>query len=97
MILILKDKKSQKFPPQQPYQEQPSRAPAKKNILPLKEFYLDDELHDVGKLEIYWLAHDKITIKSEKGPIFPPIDLSYNAGLLTVSIFTLFLLIFLLT
>lgn len=89
MIPILKDKKSKSFPPQQPSQEQPSRAPAKKNILPLKEFYLDDTHHYSGKLEICWLSGDKITIKSDRGLIFGPFDVRVNALSLTVSTFIL--------
>jgi hypothetical protein len=99
MVPNLKDKKIKKFPPQQFLQEQPSRAPAKKNILPLKECYIDDTHYDSNisnMLEIFWLSSDKITIKSNKAPIFGPSDIRVNADSLIVSYFYL-LLIHLLT
>ena len=47
---ILKNKKNKKFLPQQ---GQPSLAPAKRDILPLKEFYIDDIHYNSEGLEIY--------------------------------------------
>lgn len=96
MIPVLKDKKNKKFPPQQPSQGQPSRAPVKKNILPLKELYLDDTYHNPEMLEIHWLPNDRITIKADRLTIFGPFDIRANAHSLTVSYFYL-LLIHLLT
>lgn len=85
MIPILKDKKSKNI---STHQELPSPAPEKKNILPLKEIYLDDTHFNSGKLEIYWLPDDRITIKCDRVSIFQPIDVRANARSLTVSTFT---------
>ena len=90
MIPILKDKKN--FPPQQPSQGQPSRAPAKKDILPLKELFIDDTHHNSEELEIYWLPGDKITIKFNKRSIIGPFDIRANAQTLIVSHFYLLLI-----
>lgn len=87
MIPILKDKKSHNFPPQQPSQEPPPRAPAKKNTLPLKEVYLDYKHFNSEGLEICWLPGDKIFIKAYKRPIFGPCDIRVQAESLTVSYF----------
>jgi hypothetical protein len=86
MIPLLKSKN---LLPQPPSQEQPSRAPAKKNSLPLKELYLDDTHYNSENLEIYWLPPDKIAIKSDKRSIFGPIDMRAHAQSLTVSYFYL--------
>lgn len=94
MVHILKDKKGKSFPLQQPSQEQPSRAPAMKCVfLPLKELYLDETYHNSEnqKLEIYWRPGDKITIKSNKRPIFGPTDIRVHAHTLLVSYFYLLL------
>jgi hypothetical protein len=87
MIPILKDKKGKFFPPQQPSPEQPLQAPAKKDILPLKELYLDDTHHNSEKLEIHWLPEGRITIKSDRSCIFGPFDIRSYAHSLTVSHF----------
>jgi hypothetical protein len=85
MISILKDHKP--FPREQPPREQPSRASEKRNVLPLKEFYLDDRHWDSEGLEISWLRDDQICIKSAKERIFGPLDIRTNGGSLTVSYF----------
>jgi hypothetical protein len=87
MIPILKDKKGKFFPPQQPSQDQPFQAPAKKDILPLKELYLDDTYYNSEELEIYWQLNDKIIIKSDRRTIFGPFDIRSNAHSLIVSHF----------
>jgi hypothetical protein len=92
MISILKDKKGKKFPPQQPSQEYTSRAPTKKDILPLKELYLDDTYYNSEMLEINWLPHDRIIIKSNGRPIFGPFDIRVHADSLLVSHFYLLLI-----
>lgn len=94
MIPILKDKKGKKIAPdsEQLSHEQPSQAPAKKNILPLKELYLDHKYYNSEALEINWLLNDRIIIKSNKFPIFGPFDIRSNADSLLVSHFYLLLI-----
>lgn len=84
MISLLKDHKF--FPREQPSRKQPSQPSQvpKKNILPLKELYLDDKHYD-NELEISWVTGDKLSIKSQKSPIFGPFDIRSNGKLLTVS------------
>lgn len=85
MISILKDHKL--FPREQAPREQPSRASQKRNVLPLKEIYVDDQHWDSEGLEISWLPHDQISIKSAKKRIFGPLDIRTNGGSLIVSYF----------
>jgi len=87
MITVLKDNTF--FSRGQPSRERPPQAPKRNNVLPLKEFYLDDRHYTDGLLEIYWLNGDKLSIKSDKRLIFGPFDVRTDGQSLTVSHFYL--------
>ena len=56
-------------------QDQSSRSPADKKVLPLKELFLNDTHYNFGNLKIDWLPCDSILIESDRRPIFGPFSI----------------------